>query len=206
MRCAIISCAALVSATAAPSMAVAAADAAEEQSARGDAAAAAGRHELAIDEYRKAYELRADARFLFAIAESYRALAADDRAQFFYRRYLAAAPEGPLAERARVALAELGASADAPASGPPHDSARAGEEQGVPVEDHALTRRSPSLTPPASEVGAQASGGVPPWGRWWLWAGAGTLLLATAALLTITLSGTPERVPTTTLGHWDLRR
>ena len=51
-----------------------------------------GRYEDAIDEFRRAYELRAEPRFLYEIAEIYRRLGATDQARFYYERYLASAP------------------------------------------------------------------------------------------------------------------
>ena len=48
-----------------------------------------GRYEDAIDEFRRAYELRAEPRFLHEIAEIYRRLGATDQARFYYERYLA---------------------------------------------------------------------------------------------------------------------
>ena len=55
-----------------------------------------GRYEDAIDEFRRAYELRAEPRFLHEIAEIYRRLGATAQARFYYERYLASAPEAPI--------------------------------------------------------------------------------------------------------------
>jgi tetratricopeptide (TPR) repeat protein len=54
-----------------------------------------GRYDEAVGEYRRAYELRADPRLLYHIAECYRELGAKDQSLFYYERYLAAAPDAP---------------------------------------------------------------------------------------------------------------
>ncbi len=72
-----------------------------------------GRTQEAIAEFRRAYELRADPRFLYDIAEGYRRLGLADQARFFYERYLSAAPDAPDREEVEAALAALGRPAPA---------------------------------------------------------------------------------------------
>lgn len=144
-----------------------------------------GRYQDAIAEYRRAYELRADPRFLFQIAEAYRQLGATEQALFYYERYLAGAAAGP-----------AGA-----AAGPD----RAVAEQRV-AEIESLRAAPPPASPSAGVVagpGATAGPGArrptPIWRRWWLWTAIGVALAAgtTAAVL----AGRSEAsTPSTDLG------
>ena len=52
-----------------------------------------GRYEEAVAAFRRAYEVKADARLLFDIAECYREMGAVDQALFYYDRYLAGWPD-----------------------------------------------------------------------------------------------------------------
>ena len=52
-----------------------------------------GRYEEAVAAFRRAYEVKADARLLFDIAECYREVGAVDQALFYYDRYLAGWPD-----------------------------------------------------------------------------------------------------------------
>jgi tetratricopeptide (TPR) repeat protein len=118
-----------------------------------------GRYQDAIAEYRRAYELRADAQFLLPIAESYRQLGASEQALFYYERYLSGAPPGPERDVAEQRVSEL-------------ESLRAGATPGLGVAGGAglaATEKHPT----------------PLWRRWWLWAALGVALVAgtTAAAL-----------------------
>ena len=52
-----------------------------------------GRYEEAVAAFRRAYEVKADARLLYDIAECYREVGAVDQALFYYDRYLAGWPD-----------------------------------------------------------------------------------------------------------------
>ena len=66
-----------------------------------------GRYEEAVGEFRRAYELRADPRLLFEIAETYRRLGASDQARFYYERYLASAPAAADRDEVEAKIAAL---------------------------------------------------------------------------------------------------
>ena len=66
-----------------------------------------GRYDEAVAEYRRAYELRADPRLLYHIAECYRELGAKQQSLFYYERYLAAAPEAPERDEVLDKITEL---------------------------------------------------------------------------------------------------
>jgi tetratricopeptide (TPR) repeat protein len=138
-----------------------------------------GRTQEAIAEFRRAYELRADARFLYDIAEGYRRLGLADQARFFYERYLAAAPDAPDREEVEATLATLGHPAPSPA--PP-------------------TAPAPSLSRDVVIVPVAPALESPPlWRRWWAWTALGALVAAGVATVLLTRQNdTP--VPATALG------
>jgi tetratricopeptide (TPR) repeat protein len=135
-----------------------------------------GRTQDAIAEFRRAYELRADPRFLYDIAEGYRRLGLVDQARFFYERYLAAAPDAPDRDEVEAALAGLGRPAPAPSSPPP---SLARDLVIVPVT-------------PAPER-------PPLWRRWWVWTAFGALAAAGVAAVLLTRHDDTS-VPPTALG------
>jgi tetratricopeptide (TPR) repeat protein len=137
-----------------------------------------GRTQDAIAEFRRAYELRADPRFLYDIAEGYRRLGRGDQARFFYERYLAAAPDAPDRDEVEAALAALGRPAPPPAPAAPRPSL-ARDVVIVPVS-----------TPPE---------GAPLWRRWWVWTAFGALVAAGVATVLLTRHGDAV-VPATALG------
>jgi tetratricopeptide (TPR) repeat protein len=131
-----------------------------------------GQTQEAIAEFRNAYELRADPRFLYEIGDGYRRLGLRDQALFYFERYLSAAPDASDREDVEEQIAALRA---APALA--HDRVV------VPVG-------SPFLAPEAER---------PAWRRWWSWAALGVVIaggLATA----IVLGRDQTKVPATALG------
>lgn len=138
-----------------------------------------GRAQEAIAEFRRAYELRADPRFLYDIADGYRQLGLRDQARFFYERYLAAAPDAPDREEVEAQVAALGLTAPPPARATPAPS---------------LARDVVIL--PAPET---PESGRPLWRRWWAWTAFGVLVAAGVATALLTRQNdTP--VPATALG------
>lgn len=131
-----------------------------------------GRTQDAIAEFRRAYELRADPRFLYDIAEGYRLLGLRDQARFFYERYLATAPDAPDRDEVEAALASLG-QPSAPKPSLAHDVVI------IPVP-----------TPPESP---------PIWKRWWVWTAFGAIVAAGVATALLTREHDTD-VPSTALG------
>jgi tetratricopeptide (TPR) repeat protein len=135
-----------------------------------------GRYEDAIDEFRRAYELRAEPRFLHEIAEIYRRLGATDQARFYYERYLASAPEAPDRPEVEAKLAAL-----------------KGNHPPGPARPRLIPEASVAVPPPPPPRAAR------PWRRWWFWTAIGVAVGAGATA--IALSGRSETaVPTTALG------
>jgi tetratricopeptide (TPR) repeat protein len=154
----------------------------------------AGRFHDAISEYRKAYELKADPEFLFAIAGCYRQLGNSERALFFYQRYLTVAPPGAgthFAE-AQQAIAALGPST---LTLPP-----AAPEK--PLLPPSLTNDVVIVPLPASAAPLAAPpDGHPLWRRWWVWTLVGVVVLGGAAAA-LAVRGDDDRAqPTTALGN-----
>jgi tetratricopeptide (TPR) repeat protein len=136
-----------------------------------------GSTQEAIAEFRRAYELRADPRFLYDIAGGYRQLGLRDQARFFYERYLAAAPDAPDREEVEAALAALG---HAPAP--------------VPAPTPSLAR-DVVIVP----VAAAAPEGPPLWRRWWVWTAFGAVVAAGVVSVLLTRQNETQ-VPATALG------
>jgi tetratricopeptide (TPR) repeat protein len=135
-----------------------------------------GRTQDAIAEFRRAYELRADPRFLADIAGAYRRLGRADQARFFYERYLAAAPEAPDRDEIEAALAALGRPVGPPAAVPP-----------------------PSLARDVVVVPVATPEGTPTWRKWWVWTAFGAVVAAGVATVLLTRR-TDTAVPATALG------
>jgi tetratricopeptide (TPR) repeat protein len=140
-----------------------------------------GRYEEAVAAFRRAYEIKADARLLYDIAECYREVGAVDQALFYYDRYLAGWPEA--FDRAEV-------------------EEKVGElenRRGNPAAPHvAGARRSRPIMvtePPPSKPKQQPHA----WQRWWFWTaiGVGVLGGIGAAVLS---SGSGNTAPMTDLG------
>ena len=74
-----------------------------------------GRYEEAVAAFRRAYEVKADARLLFDIAECYREVGAVDQALFYYDRYLAGWPDAFDRAEVEEKVAELEAMRGSPA-------------------------------------------------------------------------------------------
>lgn len=137
-----------------------------------------GRTQEAIAEFRRAYELRADPRLLFDIAEGYRRLGLVDQARFFYERYLAAAPEAPDREDVEAALAALGR----------------------PTPPRAPTAPAPSLSRDVVVVPVTpAPEPAPLWRRWWVWTAFAALAAGGVATMLLTRHE-DTAVPSTALG------
>jgi tetratricopeptide (TPR) repeat protein len=142
-----------------------------------------GQTQEAIAEFRRAYELRADPRLLYDIAEGYRQLGLRDQARFFYERYLAAAPDAPDREEVETQLAALAHEAAPSHKAPPAASPPASLARDVVVFPVSV---APDETHPL-------------WRRWWAWTALGAVIAAGIASALLTRQNdTP--VPTTALG------
>jgi tetratricopeptide (TPR) repeat protein len=152
-----------------------------------------GHTQEAIAEFRRAYELRDDARFLFDIADCYRRLGLRDQARFFYERYLAAAPEAPDRDEAEAALAAVGR-ADAPVPGAPAPTPTAPAPTPTFARDVVIVP-----LPLPLPVGPETGGARPLWRRWWAWTAFAVVVAASVATVLATRQNdTP--VPATALG------
>ena len=139
-----------------------------------------GRYEEAVAAFRRAYEIKADARLLFDIAECYREVGAVNQALFYYDRYLAGWPEAFDRAEVEEKVADLE------------------NKRGTPASRIPASRRSHPImiTEPAPSKPKQQSR---PWQRWWFWTaiGVGVLGGIGAAVLS---SGSGSSVPMTDLG------
>jgi tetratricopeptide (TPR) repeat protein len=137
-----------------------------------------GQYQEAIVEFRRAYEVRADPRFLYEIAESYRQLGATDQALFYYDRYLAGAPAALDRDVALDRVVEL-------------ESLRA--------RPPAPALRSSPLSLGEGGPGTPKPRPTPTWRKWWFWTAFGVAVAA--GITAAALAGRSDSgVPATDLG------
>jgi len=139
-----------------------------------------GRYEEAVDAFRRAYEVKPDARLLYDIAECYREVGAVNQALFYYDRYLAGWPDAYDRAEVEEKIAELENKRGAPA----------------PRTTVARRRHPVMIIEPAPSKPRQQPR---PWQRWWFWTivGAGVAGGIAAAALS---SGSGQGLPATDLG------
>jgi len=158
---------------------------ADRQATRGQRLLDRGQTQEAIAAFRRAYELRADARFLCDIAECYRQLGLADQAIHFYRRYLSVAPDAADRDEVEAQIAELEKLR-------PHPAAPAAPPPAQPApnltNDVVIMPLEESPPPPR-----------PLWRTWWAWTALGALV-AGGVVLAVTLGRQQNDVPATTLG------
>jgi tetratricopeptide (TPR) repeat protein len=146
----------------------------------------------ALDDYQSAYQAKPLPAFLFNIAQCYRNLKNYERAQFFFRRYLALDPHTAnrrLVEDLINEMTHLAQRADQPPSAPPTLAAAPSA-----VEPLLLEPRSPAqslvIQPRLPEP---SPGRAPIYRRWWFWGGIAAVLVAGAAVTwTLTRDGAPQ--------------
>jgi tetratricopeptide (TPR) repeat protein len=143
-----------------------------------------GRYEEAVAAFRRAYEVKADPRLLFDIAECYREVGAVDQALFYYDRYLAGWPDA--FDRAEVEgkMAAL----EAVRGGLPAPHAAAS-----PRRRHPLMIVEP---PPGKPRQPQHT-----WQRWWFWTAVGAAVLGGIAAGVALSSGSRPPTQMTDLGE-----
>ena len=141
-----------------------------------------GRYEEAVAAFRRAYEIKADARLLFDIAECYREVGAVDQALFYYDRYLAGWPDAFDRAEVEAKVAELESMRGSPA---PHSAVSA-------------RRRHPLMIvePPPSKPRSAPR----PWQRWWFWTAVGIVVAGGITAGVALSSGSSSSIPMTDLG------
>jgi tetratricopeptide (TPR) repeat protein len=146
----------------------------EAQIALGRRLSQIGRYEDAVEEFRRAYELRADPRLLYEIAEAYRRLGAGQQARFYYDRYLSTVPDAP--DRAEVQAKVAALPPNKPPRPRPH----------MVSEAELAAQAAPHPAPRSSR-------------RWWFWTAVG-VAVATGAAAVLLSRDAGTNVPPTALG------
>jgi len=141
-----------------------------------------GRYEEAVAAFRRAYEVKADARLLFDIAESYREMGAVDQALFYYDRYLAGWPDAFDRADVDAKVAEL-------------EARRGGTTPRTAVSPR---RRHPLMIVEPPQNKPRAPSHV--WQRWWFWTAVGVVVLGGVGVAVAT-SGSGQSVPPSELGN-----
>jgi tetratricopeptide (TPR) repeat protein len=142
-----------------------------------------GRYEEAVAAFRRAYEVKADARLLFDIAECYREVGAVDQALFYYDRYLAGWPDAFDRAEVEQKVSDLEAMRGSP-----------GPRAATPAQ-----RRHPLMIveqPPSKPRQPQHA-----WQRWWFWTAVGAVVIGSIATAVALSSGSGSSSPMTELGE-----
>jgi tetratricopeptide (TPR) repeat protein len=152
-----------------------------------------GQFEEAIAEYRKGYEQKADPVFLLNIGEAYRQLGAQEKALFFYKRYLSGVPDAPNRASIDQKIADL------------EQLMAAQQRARSPAPPEPLSPRLATVPPappnaPELALSAPTPGERGPvWHRWWFWAGVGGLVAGGIAV-GLLVSSTKQEQHMTSLG------
>lgn len=117
---------------------------------RGQSLAQSGRWREAYVEFQAGFELSERPAFLFNMAECVRQTGDAARARDLYARYLAADPNGPLAEQARARVQELGPAPTPVVTAPPPTTP-------APVETTRPVVAAPPASPPSTQPAPVAS-------------------------------------------------
>jgi len=141
-----------------------------------------GRYEEAVAAFRRAYEVKADARLLFDIAECYREAGAVDQALFYYDRYLAGWPDAFDRAEVEEKVAELEAMRGSPA---PRAAVGARRHHPLMITEQPAGKPRP---PPHA------------WQRWWFCTAVGVAVLGGIAAGIALSSGSGSSLPPTDLG------
>ena len=191
-----------------------------------------GNFELAIKNYKDAYNTLPEPVFLYNIAQAYRLAGDFNQALFFYKSFMRNMPTAPnLAEvERRVAEMEAAlAQQKSAASKPPNDtvgpgeSPRGSEPEPSPSPSAAPT---PSPSPAPSDVkipspaaaagtlpadtspsdGPTDSGGKgkPIYKKWWFWAGIGAVAVGTVAIVAVSSGGGGDEAPDSHFGSYKI--
>jgi len=140
------------------------------------------RYEEAVAAFRRAYEVKADARLLYDIAECYRELGAVDQALFYYDRYLAGWPDAFDRADVEEKVIEL--------------EARRGNVTPRPVAS--ARRRHPlMIVEPAPSKPRQTTR---VWQRWWFWTAVGVAVLGGVGAAVLSSGSNGSSIPATDLG------
>jgi tetratricopeptide (TPR) repeat protein len=152
-----------------------------------------GQFEEAIAEYRKGYEQKADPVFLLNIGESYRQLGAQEKALFFYKRYLSALPDAPNRPQVEEKVASLeqlvAAQQRARSPAPPE-----------PLPPQLAAPGAPALATGAPDLTAAPPPAGPVWHRWWFWAAVGGVVAGGIAVGLLVSSAKQSKPPETSVG------
>jgi len=141
-----------------------------------------GRYEEAVAAFRRAYEVKADARLLYDIAECYRELGAVDQALFYYDRYLAGWPDAFDRAEVEEKVIEL--------------EARRGNFTSRPVA--AARRRHPLMIVEPAPSKPRETKRV--WQRWWFWTAVGAVVLGGVGAAVLSSGSNGSSIPATDLG------
>jgi tetratricopeptide (TPR) repeat protein len=158
-----------------------------------------GRFDDALADYQAAYQAKPLPAFLFNIAQCYRNLGNYERAQFFYRRYLALDPHTSNRRLVEDLIAEMSRKGEKEDEAGKATAMATADPAYLAVGDLApapVTMPPAPVPPPAAPV-LLAREAEPPsrpvYRRWWFWAGVGAAAAAIGVLAWVaTRPGSPH--------------
>jgi len=167
----------------------------------------------AIENYKKAFELKPDAVFLYNIAQAYRLSNDFNQALFFYKSFLRNMPTAPNKAEVEKRIAEMEEALEkqrrtanaaptgpvAPDNAPTDDTGDTGDAtdttdtSGVPdpadAADASAAGQENGTPPSSGNVDTGGSGKKPIYKKWWFWAGIGAVAVGTVAIVVVSSSG-----------------
>jgi tetratricopeptide (TPR) repeat protein len=158
--------------------------------------------EQALVEFKEGYRSKADPVFLFNIGQCHRKLGHLDEAITFYRTYLREAPDANNRSEVERRIEELESLRDAQNASITSSGAT---PRPSPVSQAAQAVAATAAAAPAPGVDldahAEERAAAPPiYNRWWFWATAGAVVVASATVAIVMARRDPTAVPTSTLG------
>ena len=146
---------------------------------KGKTLIATGKFADAYREFEAGYQASPRPAFLFNMGEAARGMNDVPKARAAYEKFLAAEPNGPLADTARKRISELG-----PRIGPEAPPPLAPWEPGVPTPTQTAVKVEAAVPPPSVVVRSETPEPTsrPLWKRWPLWAAVGGVVVASIVI------------------------
>ena len=175
-----------------------------------------GEFKRAVEEYKAAYNLRADPVFLYNIAQAYRLDGNLQQALFFYKSYLTNSPKAPNRREVEGRIRELDrqiAEQKSVTTQPPNTTAAPSGVANEPPAAHPEVQKveplkvePPKLEPPKAETAPSLVAAAPSperetpvYKKWWLWTVVGGVAVGTALGVGLGV-GLQPTAPNSTLG------
>ncbi len=183
-----------------------------------------GNFELAIKNYKDAYNALPEPVFLYNIAQAYRLAGDFNQALFFYKSFMRNMPTAPNIAEVERRVAEMEAALEqqkSASSKPPNDTVGPGESPrgsdpapapspapspaGVKIPSPAVAAGTvPADTSPSDGPTDSGGGSKPIYKKWWFWAGIGAVAVGTVAIVAVSSGGGGDEAPDSHFGSYKI--